>query len=724
MTPLVQVRILAILFCSFVVVDSRAQMPAGISTVPDRFDEGKMWTFEFAPAEYFSEEYQFSADEEWFEQARLGTLRIPGCTASFVSSYGLVLTNHHCSRYALTLVAQSGEDLLEEGFYASSLDEERPVPDLYADQLISIEDVTSVVTEALALAETDAEEASARREIFEAIQDSLTSNASLPEDEVVVEVVALYRGGVYSAYTFRRFSDVRLVLAPEIEVGTFGGDTDNFTFPRYTLDFTFFRVYQNGEPFEPEHSFLWGLEGVRSGEPVFVVGNPGSTRRLETLAQLHYRRDVANKHRLAFLESRARVFEETYSNTLDPDERKAMRLSSFSLRNAIKLYTGQLKALHDDRLLQRKGQSERQFLNDLQNKDGIQDSYGDVIDEMAAIQSQMMALSDPHGAFFALTHPSYSSAVMRRAILVHEWIEQHRAGAAEEALDSLEVQLDAIEDQSDMLGIGLLSARLTDLLNYLGPDSPVVDAVLQKRAPDDRARAVLDSSRLSTRASLQRLLAEESQDVVEQDPALRMIEPFIKSYRDYRRVSSGLSARQDRVSRRIGQARFEMYGAALSPDATFTLRIADGIVLGYPYNGTYASPFTSYFGMYDHYYSYGGDNEWALPERWATPPSSFDKSVPINFASTNDIVGGNSGSPVLNRDLELVGLVFDGNIESLAGAFIYLPEISRAISVDSRGILEALDEIYEANRLVLELIEDELEPAGEQAGQAGGPGSR
>ena len=698
-----------VLVLLFLLIGTAVPVQSQISEKAEQFDNGKMWTFEYAPRAYFEETYDFEANERWFENARLGTLRIPGCTASFVSSYGLVLTNHHCSRSAIAGISQEGEDLLEDGFYAKSIAEERRIPNMYADQLIAIEDVTEEIFAATDSAQTDAERVQFREDAIAVIQARAQSNSGLDEDQVVVEVIPLYHGGRYSAYTFKRYNDLRMVMAPEMKIGYFGGDQDNFTFPRYTLDITLLRVYEDDEPFETEHYFVWSLEGAKYEEPVFVIGNPGTTSRLETVAQLELRRDVTDKNLLAFINTRIKALESVSGMPLMQNEEMQIRNSLFSLRNARKAYQGQLDALNDPRIIARKRDAERLFVQAISADEELSAKYEGIIDEMANVQDETKSLANAHGAFFALTSQNYSSALLRRGMLTYGYLQRHKSGGENPQLQELRNQIEAIPDQSKDLSIALLTARLEDFRTYYGNDHSLVMSVLNGSEPLDRARELFNSSALSTQESTKRFF--EGGMSAESDNVLRVIENVMSEFQDFQSAYAGLQTKQDAIGSNIGRARFEVYGTSVPPDATFSLRISDGFVRGYSYNGTVASPFTSYYGMYDHYYSYGPESDWDLPERWLEPIRSFDRSIPLNFSSTNDITGGNSGSPVINRDLELVGLIFDGNIESLSGNYIYLPEMHRSVSVDARGILEALDEIYQANRIVLELSKDELRQA-------------
>ena len=671
-----------------------------------RFDNGKMWTFEYPPGDYFSDTYGFDASSSWFEEARLGTLRIPGCTASFASPYGLVLTNHHCGRSAVAQVTREDEDLLNDGFYASTLDAERQVPDYYADQLIRIDDVSEEVFAALEGAQTDAERADALDTVSASIVARLQEEGG---EHTHVEVIPLYHGGRYSAYVFHRYTDVRLVMTPELALGYFGGDSDNFTFPRYVLDMTFFRVYdEEGSPLETDHYFTWSLEGARNGMPVFVVGNPGTTSRLETVSQLNLRRDVTDHALLAFISSRVEILQEQLETT------PSLQNTVFSLLNAQKAYTGQQEALRDEMIMSRKQDAETSFRREILRDESLRTLYGEALEEMAQVQEEMRAMGGSYGAFFAFGNPTYESSVLVRAMTAVQYLSAVE-GASEEQTEALKEQLLGIADKPATLDEVLLAVRLDDIATYFSNEPTFLEDLMGEQTPAEWASNLIATSVFRS--------AEATQDAIENnvipndDPAISLAGSLLEKQGAFQSAWAGLTARQSRLASNLGRARFEVYGTDIPPDATFSLRIADGVVQGYSYNGTYAAPFTSYYGLYDHYHSYGAGGEWDLPEKWINAPSTFDRSIRLNFVSTNDITGGNSGSPVLNQDLELVGLIFDGNIESLSGTYIYLPDRQRSVSVDVRGILEALDEIYDADRLVVELTAAEFYESEEEADQ-------
>jgi len=657
-----------------------------------RFDDGRMWTFDAPPLDYFESRYDFRPGEEWLEKARLGALRIPGCTASFVSPQGLILTNHHCARSHASRVARSGEQIVQNGFYGESLDEERRVPGLYADQLIRITDVTEVVRGAMAGAETEAERVQARSEVTDSLQAAFVEDAG--GEGYRAEVVSLYDGAQYKAYTYRRYQDVRLALIPELSLGYFGGNTDNFTYPRYALDMAFFRVYgSDGEPVEPQHYFEWNAQGSRPGDAVFVVGNPGSTLRLETYEQLLFRRDVQDVNFLSTLQGRTGALEGYVDARDNPSPTWENRI--FSLKNAAKLYTGRVNALNDAYTMTRIQRGDRQFRRAIQQDSSLQAQFGGLLDSMAAIQQEKRSVAPAYQAF-RLMQSSYASATLRRALTVAA------AGTTQgDGRNRLLEQLQAIGAQPAGVDERFAADRLEMFRRYFGEESDVVRAVLEGQSPQARARQMISTSVLAD--SARALRAVESGSLSDDDPALEVARAVVDRYRSYRSAWSGLMAKQDAVAAELGRARFALSGTSVPPDATSSLRLSDGVIQGYAYNGTRAPAYTTFYGLYSHFHAFGEGSEWDLPDRWQDPPSSFDRSTPVNLVSTNDITGGNSGSPLLNKDLQLVGLVFDGNIESLAGDFIFMPEQMRTVSVDVRGMLEALDEIYDADRLVQEV---------------------
>jgi hypothetical protein len=710
------VSLLALLLAALPLAAPAQVTRADLDTVrAGRFDFGKMWTFEYAPTDYFTETYGFEANEEWFERARLSVLRIPGCSASFVSPNGLVATNHHCVRGAITRVTREGESLLDDGFVATSLEEERRIPNYYADQLIHVEDITHEVFQAIDPIGDAAARDSAREAVFDAMRSSLLEIHSGMPDSVWVQIVPLYHGGRYSAYVFRRFTDVRLVVAAELQMGFFGGDADNFTYPRYDLDFAMLRIYdRDGQPFRPDHYLRWPAEGVEQGDVVFVIGNPGSTNRLRTMDQLEYLRDVEVPARLAWYTSRLEALEALRQAEPELAESMNVRNLMFGLSNSLKARTGQLAALRDPVIMRKKWDAERQLRDSIGGNPLLRE-FGDVFSRITEIQASKAAFGSSYGAFYALGNPTYSSATVLRAIYARAYLSALAAGgdasAAREGLLS-------VGDKPEVLELGFLTARFRDFDRYLGAGNDITWTALRGQTAAEAAAALLEASALGDSARTAAAIADGSLDA--EDPAVTLAAALLPMFQEYSQAFAGFTESEGRLEGELGRARFDVYGRSIPPDGTFSPRITDGVVKGYRYNGTAAPPYTTFFGIYDRYVAHGPDSEWDLPERWRTPPAGLDLSTPLNFASTADTYGGNSGSPAVTPELELVGLNFDRNIEGLSRDFIYLPEQGRNVMVDVRAIRAALDVVYDSDRIVAELETGRLfetEAAADAAGR-------
>jgi hypothetical protein len=683
-----------------------------------RFDYGKMWTFEYAPAEYFSETYGFEATPEWFERARLSVLRIPGCSASFVSPHGLVATNHHCVRGRVAGLSREGEDLLSDGFVARTLVDERRIPGYYADQLIQVLDISDrvfSVTDAAAEEDRDA----ARSGVIEEVQAELKAEHASGGDSIWVQVIGLYNGGRYSAYVFRRFTDVRLVVAAEVEMGFFGGDPDNFTYPRYDLDFSFLRVYENDEPYRPQHYFGWG-EGVQPGDAVFIIGNPGQTNRLKTIAQLEYQRDVSVPVNVHFLGTRLGVLADF--READPEGAREMGIRNwmFGLSNSLKANTGRLEALNQPVIMARKAAAERALGEAIAADPALNEAYGDVFERLAAIQVQKREFAPYTGAFTGMGSTFAGSITMARAIRAEAVLSAIADGESEEEMEQLMTELRRVRDRAPEVELGFLAHRFADFERYLGADHPITQAALRGMEPEAAARSMLESSVLvSGEATIE---AIEAGTLGVDDPMIALMEQIYPVTAEYRPAFGALTDEENQLQAALGRARFEVYGSEIPPDGSFSPRIADGVVKGYPYNGTLAPPYTTFYGLYDRYFGHGEGvgigEEWNLPERWKTPPAGLDLSTPLNFVSTTDSYGGNSGSPAVTPDLELVGLNFDRNINGLSRDFIYLPEQGRNVMVDVRAIRAALDIVYDADRIVAEMVAGMLYETEEEADAA------
>jgi hypothetical protein len=661
-----------------------------------RFDNGKMWTFEHPPTEYLRATYGFAPDSVWYRKARLGALRIPGCSASLVSSRGLVMTNHHCGRDAATEVKRAGENILDNGFYARAERDERRAESMHADQLIAITDVSAEMDSAL----RDARDAAARDAARERAEEAITTRLVQQHGgkDIEVEVIRLWNGARTSAYVFRRHKDVRLVMTPELQVGYFGGDPDNFTYPRYAMDFTFFRVYgEDGRPLSTPEYFPWSTEGVKAGDLIFIIGNPGSTSRLQTVAQLQFRRDVQDNALVHLLNDRVSAYQDYVSSA--PDAPEVVRNELFSFLNAQKAYTGMLTGLRDPYIIARRAADEKAFRDSLQSKPALRDRYGDLHSMLASVQDRKRQVEREIKAFTALGHPTLDASLLRRAIFGLQYVGARAGGAPAEALEGLKSTILSVPAQPSRLQESLLAGRLRDIQWAFGASSSEAQAVLDGRSPEVLAAALQQSVFAdSARAAA----ALNGNAIPDTDPALRVAREILQRVRNYQMRVAQLTQEEEQVELELGRARFEVYGTSIPPDATFSLRLADGLVKGYEYNGTVAPVYTTLYGMFDRYFSHGG-KDWALPQRWLDRTSQLRLGTPANFIATADIIGGNSGSPVVDRNLRVVGLVFDGNIESLPGDYIYMDTRSRAVAVDARGILEALRVVYGADRIVREL---------------------
>jgi len=688
--------------CSFALrtmVDSAAressQSAQSVEVKAGQFDTGKMWTFDFPPIDYFKKTYGFTPDKAWFEKARLGTLRLPGCTSSFVSEDGLVMTNHHCARGALTAVAKEGEKLSTEGFYAKTLEEERRSPVTFVDQLVLIEDVSSDMQAAFDSGTSDSAKAANRMaKQGEIIRRSASKfKQSNPADSMVFQVYSFYNGGRYSLYGFKRFTDVRLVFAPEEEIAFYGGDPDNYTYPRYDFDVSFFRVYENDKPYKTRNFFPFSKNGAADGEAVFVTGNPGTTHRLNTVAQLETLRDYAYPFTVETGGSRFRALNAYIEK--HPEKRYDYVNTIFGIANTLKRYIGYLAGLKDPVLMAKKVDFEKTFRAAVTGNPQLSAKYGDPWNEIAVYERQIQSL---RGEANALNIRNWSSTLALASGLIDYATGQmdFRGRPATKP----PFPRDYAADVEKML----LIDQLSYMKKGLGESSEAFNALIAGRTIEQTATALMSSSAFGSKEKYEALSGGKQEDILKSiDPVMTFAKYASARSNELMAQFRAYAAKQQPLLQLLGKAMYDIYGTSIPPDATFSLRIADGVVKGYEYNGTIAPIYTTFYGMYDRYYSFGKKDPFNLPTRWANPPADFNMSTPLNFISTNDIIGGNSGSPVVNKKLEVVGLVFDGNIESLPGDIIFDETKNRSVSVHSSGIIEGIDKIYRAERIAKEL---------------------
>ncbi len=689
-------------------------IPSGYDTVrTQRFDRGKLWTFENPPLDYFQEAYGFKPDQEWLTKAQRGALRFgDGCSGSFVSPNGLVLTNHHCAREHVTSVNRRGEDLLERGFYASSLTEERQDDNLYVEQLVEIEDVTQQVYSGTRRGGDIRAQARQRR--VQSLEEELTASARKKDSRLRVEIQPLYQGARYSAYTYRRYEDVRLVMAPELQVGFFGGAADNFTYPRHALDVAFFRVYtEEGTPLQTDHYFSWNQEGAEEGDLVFTIGNPESTSRLDLVSQLKYKRDYELPNRLDALRSRSELLSTYVQTHPDSADRYDLRNTYFSVENSIKGLQGQLRGLKDPYLLARRGKAVQALQDSIAATDSLREAYGRVVAEIQRLQQSKEVMAEKNGAFVTFSSPRLGSRILSRAVHGYYYDFLRTRGAQPSRVESIRQDAERIVDWPAGLEKKVIATQLEEIREAFGSEHPTLQRVLKERSPEELASHLVENSSLMDSTAFIELLDEGY--MKSNDPSVPVIEALAPMYLNSNRQMQDVRDTEQNLNARLSQARFAIFGSTVPPDATGSLRLSDGRIQSYEHNGTVAPPFTNFYGLYDRYHAHGKES-WALPRQWADRPDFLELDTPLNLVSTNDISGGSSGSPLLNEDLEVVGVVFDSNMEALPNEYLYRTTAARAVSVDGRGILEALRSIYGAERLVEELTTGQLETANPQAG--------
>jgi hypothetical protein len=601
-------------------------------------------------------------------------------------------------------VSPKDSNYIETGFAAANLADEKKCEGLYVDQLISIQQVTDRVRAAVT-GSTAAEQTQQRAAIIGAIQRECAQATNL-----TCQVVPLYQGGMYSLYRYKRFSDLRLVMVPEEQIAAFGGDPDNFSYPRYDLDMALLRVYDNNAPYHPTDYLKWSAAGASEGEPIFVVGNPGSTGRLNTLAQMEYLRDVSYPANLAGYKRALGVWNATIAH--DSTAARRLENSIFGILNSQKAVTGYRAGLIDSARMAKKRDFESEFRARINADPSLRAQYGSAWDEIAAAEAQMRTIAvqardygfGPSSALAGSTLEGMAAQIVRVAAEGAKPDSLRLAAYRGPALDNIKRALVAdrpIDPTYEKLAI---AAQLRAAQQELPPNDPYLRATLAGRTPEAAAEALVNGTHLAD-ASARRALVDGGAAAVaaSNDPMIvlaRAIDPLNRGVLS--RVDS-LNAIISANAAKIGQALFATYGTVLPPDATFTLRISDGVPKGYPTNGTVAPYKTTYYGLYERATAFDNKAPFNLPQRWVTRKDRLTLTTPYDFVSTTDIIGGNSGSPVINRNAEIVGLAFDSNFEGIANRFLVNPDIDRTISVHSAGIIEALRKMYDGARIADEL---------------------
>jgi len=666
-------------------------------------DEG-MWTFNNVPRAEIKKKYGFDVTDEWLKKAQLASVRFNnGGSGSFVSPTGLVLTNYHIVEDIVGDVSTPEKDLAKEGFLARTRSEEIKAPSLELNVLMSIEDVTARVVGAVKPGSSDADAFAARRAEISAIEAESLKATGLRSD-----VVTLYQGGQYNLYRYKKYTDVRLVFVPEFQAAFFGGDPDNFNFPRFNIDMALVRVYENDQPVKPEHYFKWSTTGAKEGGLVFVTGNPGSTSRLDTVAHLQELRDTSIPIILRLLERRETVLKK-YMAMGDEQTRQAQNELN-SVQNSLKVYRGQIQGLKDPNVMARKMKEEEALRKSIAANPERQKMYGDAWDAIATAHKNLPSYIKERRIFEqAAGFNSYLFTYARQIVRLAAENEKPNAQRLPEFTDARRASLELTLYSPAPLYDDFEKLKLTDSLEFmvelLGADHPLAKQVLDGKTPAERAAELISGTNLKDVAFRKELAAggQKATDA-STDPMIalaRLIDPKAREVR--KRYESEVTGVERTNYSKIARALFETEGTKLYPDATFTLRLSYGAVKGYMEDGKKVLPLTTLGGLYDRAAKFKYEFPYNLPPRWMQKKSALDLSTPFNFVSTNDIIGGNSGSPTINQNGELVGLIFDGNIQSLVGDFVYDESVNRAISVDSRGMLEVLRKVFGANGLAAEL---------------------
>ncbi|MBK7980537.1 MAG: S46 family peptidase [Ignavibacteriae bacterium] len=666
-------------------------------------DFGKMWTFDKVPVDKFQAEYGFKPSEEWLNDVQKSALQFEGgCSAAFVSEDGLIMTNHHCGRDELYTVQKEGENLLKDGFYAEKLVDERKIKGLYVEQLMLIKDVTNEIKDYMNSGNSDNEKIKLR----DKMKDSLISKYN-EETRLNCKIVTLYYGGKYSLYGYKRYDDIRLVMAPDFQIAATGWDWDNFTYPRYELDFMFYRAYENDKPIKVKNHFKWSKNGAVENEPIFVIGRPGKTDRLLSYDELEFLRDYTYKQSLIGFNEIYKVYFDLYEKYPERDD-LLNRVMGFG--NARKSYAGRISGLNNEFIMKKKLDFENELIAKVKSISELNEKYGNTWNSLKIVLNELKDYSAKNTAvrFNRIIGPIYFK-IAENLIELAEQKKLPNDNRSEKFKD--ENLSETIKNMfPDSINIELensfLKAHKAFLEKLLGKESELYKILYGNMEITELIKfsGITDEKRFE---DLTELSGEE---------ILNNSDPFIKYMIELNKMDDEISPKikelnntRQVLNQLLGEVISIIYGDKIPPDATSTLRISDGVIKGYEYNGTIAPGKTTFYGLYDRYVSFNRKTyPWGLHERWQNIPEGLDLSTSIGFASTNDIVGGNSGSSIINEKKEVVGLVHDGNIESLAGDTIFLEENNRTVATDSKGLVEALKYVYKTENLVEELLNGKL----------------
>lgn len=669
--------------------------PLGVLMMSATFADEGMWLFNDLPAQHLKARYDFEPTEEWAKHVMLSSVRFNvGGSGSFVSSTGLVLTNHHVASDTLFKLSNAERDVAKDGYLAGSHAEELKAPDLELNVLVSIEDVTDKVTAAVKDLSAD-EAAKARRGVMAEIE-----KASLDATGLRSDVVTLFGGAKYHLYRYRKYTDVRLVWAPEAAIAFFGGDADNFEYPRYCLDVTLFRVYEDGKPAKIDHYLKWADKPVKDEDLVFVSGNPGRTQRLFTVDALKYLRDQRNPYVLNFIRRKEVLFQQF---GLGGEEQKRRAQDDlFGIQNSRKAYTGMIAGLQNPASIVRKQKAETQLLTALK-KDPKTAGLATAWDEISRIQQENAKTLGTVYSFRSRLYDIAETLVLMAAEDQKPSAERLRE-FRDSARESLEQDLFSTAPIYTDLERVKLADEIARLVEKRGGDDELVAKVLAGKSPIERASELVGQTKLLDPEARKTIADGGAATVAASvDPLIQLAKIMEPELREYREHSEKRAEEQRQAYAKISEATVAVQGTGTYPDATFTLRLAFGPVRGYKENGENIPAWTTMGGAFRHEENHAGEKDWKLPKSWHDARTKIDAATSMNFVCTADIIGGNSGSPVINRNGEFVGIIFDGNIQSLTSNYFYSDQVGRAVSVSGAAIREAMRVVYGAQKYADEL---------------------
>ena len=670
--------------------------------IPVRADEG-LWLFNKPPRQLLKDRYGFDLSDQWLNQVQRSVVRFnSGGTGSFVSADGLVITNHHVGSESIEKLSSAANNMISNGFLARTPAEELKCLDLELNVLMDIEDVTDRVNAAIKPGMDSAAANKARRAVINGIEKESFEKTGLRSD-----VVTLYKGGVYNLYRYKKYTDVRLVFAPEKDIAVFGGDPDNFEYPRYCLDVCFFRVYEDGIPIRPLHHLTWSKVGLAEDELIFLTGYPGSTHRLNTMAHLEFYRDRDYPQELNLIR-RQEVLLKTYSDHGLENARRAQD-ELWMAENSRKAELGGLASLQDPAIMEAKRKAEKR----LRNAVNVDPKLCEVRHAWNQVTAAMVAWDQIYDDYHLYeTGDAFNSKLFNIArMLIRLSEESTKPNAdrleeyAEAGLDSLKLQLFSEAPIYPDFEIAKLSDSLGYLMERAGARNPLVKQIFANQSPAQRASDLVLGTKLAD-VKVRRQLAAGGQSAIKasEDPMIALARLVDGPSRHVRKLYENKVKEPLRQAyAKITKAHFAIGGEGAYPDGTFTLRLAFGQVKGYEESGKRLPPWTTIGGAYEHAAEHDNVSPFNLPDRWVKDKDKLDLETPLNFVNTAEMIGGNSGSPIINRAGEFVGIAFDGNIHGLALEFVYTDKQARAIAVHSAGIVEALQKLYGASELVAEL---------------------